>query len=116
MRLAYPADLTEEPEGGFTVTFPDVPEAITYGRDREEALREAELALVSALSFYADEGQPFTRRSPSAGRPLLVHASSLAWACVEDVKKAIGQRDFGQLRTHGATGRHWSLEWLRYSP
>ena len=49
-------------------------------------------------------------------RPLLVHASSLAWACVEDVKKVIGQRDFGQLRTHGATGRHWSLEWLRYSP
>ncbi|HEX6010684.1 MAG TPA: type II toxin-antitoxin system HicB family antitoxin [Geminicoccaceae bacterium] len=79
MRLAYPAELTEEPEGGFTVTFPDVPEGITHGRDREEALREAEATLASALSFYADEGQAFPRRSPAAGRPL-VHVSSLAAA------------------------------------
>jgi antitoxin HicB len=79
MRLAYPADLTEEPEGEFTVTFPDVPEAITYGRDRERTLSEAEAALASALSFYTEEGQGFPRRSPAAGRPL-VHISSQAAA------------------------------------
>ena len=38
---AYPVDLEEQPEGGFTVTFADVPEAITHGRDRDEALQEA---------------------------------------------------------------------------
>ena len=37
---AYPVDLEEQPEGGFTVTFADVPEAITHGRDRDEALQE----------------------------------------------------------------------------
>jgi predicted RNase H-like HicB family nuclease len=34
MRYAYPYDLLPQPEGGFTVTFPDVPEAITEGRHR----------------------------------------------------------------------------------
>ena len=32
--LDYPVVLTEQPEGGFVVTFPDVPEAITQGEDR----------------------------------------------------------------------------------
>lgn len=29
MRYAYPFDMETQPEGGFAVTFPDVPEAIT---------------------------------------------------------------------------------------
>jgi antitoxin HicB len=48
MRLAYPVDLIQEPEGGFTVTFPDVPEAITHGRNREEALDAAASAAAVA--------------------------------------------------------------------
>ena len=71
MRLAYPVDLIPEAEGGFTVTFPDVPEAITHGRDREEALDAAASALAAALSFYVDDGQPLPRRSPTARRPLV---------------------------------------------
>ena len=31
MRYAYPYEVLPQPEGGFTVTFPDVPEAITQG-------------------------------------------------------------------------------------
>ena len=38
---AYPATLTPDPDGGFTVTFRDVPEAITEGDTRDEALRRA---------------------------------------------------------------------------
>ena len=80
MRLAaYPADLQQEPEGGFTVTFVDVPEAITHGRDREEALHEAAAALASALSFYVDAGRPLPRCSPADGRPV-VQVSLLAAA------------------------------------
>ena len=37
------------------VTFPDVPEAITGGRDRDEALAEAEDALSAALAGYVHE-------------------------------------------------------------
>ena len=40
--FVYPATLTpEEQEGGFVVTFPDVPEAITQGDDVTDARRQA---------------------------------------------------------------------------
>jgi antitoxin HicB len=52
--LNYPVVLEAQPEGGFVVTFPDVPEAITQGDDAEEALLYAVDALETALSFYVD--------------------------------------------------------------
>ena len=58
MRYAYPYELLPQPEGGFTVVFPDVPEAITQGDSKEEAAAMAEDALVSALSFYTDRAAP----------------------------------------------------------
>ena len=55
---AYRATLTPEPEGGFTVTFPDVPEAITYGADEREAMEMAsevlELAIVARMERSED--------------------------------------------------------------
>jgi antitoxin HicB len=44
---AYPATLTPDPDGGFTVTFRDVPDAIAEGDSREEALLRAEDALAA---------------------------------------------------------------------
>jgi antitoxin HicB len=70
MRYAFPYHLESQPEGGFTVTFPDVPEAITQGDTREEAATMAEDALVTALSFYTDDGRPPPRPSPARGRPV----------------------------------------------
>ena len=52
--LNYPVVLEAQSEGGFVVTFPDVPEAITQGEDAEEALLYAVDALETALSFYVD--------------------------------------------------------------
>ena len=49
---AYPAALTPDPDGGFTVTFRNVPEAITEGDTQDEALLRAEDALESALAMY----------------------------------------------------------------
>jgi predicted RNase H-like HicB family nuclease len=57
---AYPALLTPDPDGGFTVTFRDVPEAMTEGDTREEALLHAEDALESALAMYVAGNEPFT--------------------------------------------------------
>lgn len=54
MLFDYPVVLQAQPEGGFVVTFPDVPEAITQGEDEEEALLYAVDALETALSFYLD--------------------------------------------------------------
>lgn len=52
--LAYPARFAPEPEGGFTVTFRDVPEAVSYGSDLEEALSMAQDALESVLTDYVE--------------------------------------------------------------
>ena len=52
MRYAYPCVLTPEAEGGFSVSFPTVPEALTCGDDRAEALAMAEDALAVALGAY----------------------------------------------------------------
>ena len=49
MRYAYPCVLTPEEEGGYSVSFPNVPEALTCGDDRDEALAMAEDALAVAL-------------------------------------------------------------------
>ncbi len=70
MRYAYPYDLLPQPEGGFTVIFPDVPEAITQGDSEEEASAMAEDALVTALSFYTDKAERLPRPSPARGRPV----------------------------------------------
>ena len=52
MQYAYPCTLTPDEEGWLTVTFPDVPEAGTDGKTREEALELAEDALAVALAGY----------------------------------------------------------------
>jgi antitoxin HicB len=47
----YPATLTPDPQdGGFVVTFVDVPEAITQGNDVPEALHQAADCLEEALA------------------------------------------------------------------
>ena len=55
MRYAYPCVLAPEESGGFSVSFPDVPEALTCGDDRAEALERAEDALAVALAGYVHD-------------------------------------------------------------
>ena len=52
----YPVTLTpDETDGGFVVTFDDIPEAITQGDTEGEALAAAKDALESALDFYFED-------------------------------------------------------------
>jgi antitoxin HicB len=52
----YPVTLTpDEADGGFVVTFVDIPEAITQGDTEAEALAAAKDALESALDFYFED-------------------------------------------------------------
>ena len=55
MIYAYPCQLTPDEDGSLVATFPDVPEAITGGRHRSEALAMAEDALATALGGYVHE-------------------------------------------------------------
>jgi len=70
MLYAHPYELPPQPEGGFTVIFPDVPEAITQSDNDEEAGAMAQDALVTALSFYTDRAEPLPHPSPAHGRPV----------------------------------------------
>jgi len=54
--MEYPAKVTpERTAGGFVVTFPDVPEAITQGDTIEEATAMGSEALELALTFYTEK-------------------------------------------------------------
>lgn len=53
--MRYPALFEAAPEGGFVVTFRDIPEAITQGESEAEAMEMAEDVLVSAMEFYFED-------------------------------------------------------------
>lgn len=55
--MRYPLNLVPAPEGGYVVTFPDIPEALTQGDTREEALSAALDALVTAFEFYFEDNE-----------------------------------------------------------
>jgi len=55
MKYVFPATLTQDDEGRWLVTFPDVPEALTDGANHDEALDEAADALGAALAGYVHE-------------------------------------------------------------
>ena len=79
----YPVNIKAQPEGGFVVTFPDVPEAITQGEDRDEALLYAIDALEAALSFYIDDRRALrvprkAKRGQSVVRPSVLESAKLA--------------------------------------
>jgi len=72
MLYAYPCELTPDDDGGFVVAFPDVPEAITGGDDRAEALAMAEDALATALAAYVHEKRDIPAPSDVAAGQQLV--------------------------------------------
>jgi antitoxin HicB len=56
--LEYSARFTPDREaGGFVVTFPDVPEAITQGDSEQEAMEYARDVLQMALATYMERGR-----------------------------------------------------------
>ena len=64
----YPVTLTPD-SGSVLVTFADVPEAMTFGADEDEALLNAIDALETGLSFYVDARKPLpTASQPAAGQ------------------------------------------------
>lgn len=56
--MKYPASFTPDPDGGYVVTFRDIPEAITQGDDDDEAMFMARDVLREAMGIYFDEKRP----------------------------------------------------------
>lgn len=77
--MKFPALFDPAPEGGYTVTFRDIPEAITEGDTLEEAEEMALDALVTAMEFYFDGGRPVPAPSkPKAGERCVALPASVA--------------------------------------
>ncbi len=69
--VSYPARLRRDGKG-FMVSFPDIPEALTSGASREEALDVAFDALTTAMDFYFEDRRPVPAPSqPRRGQILI---------------------------------------------
>src|SRR6476469_3349184 len=75
-RMLYrvPLLFSPQPEGGFTVTSPALPELVTEGDTLDEAFANARDALTAVVELYADEGRPLP-----AG-VLLPRAGEVVWS------------------------------------
>lgn len=58
MRFVYPAQLKCAAPDEIVVSFRDLPECLTSGDDKEEALLEAQDALEEAIAGRIDDGEP----------------------------------------------------------
>ena len=77
--LKFPARFELDPEGGYVVTFRDVPEAITQGDTIEEARDMARDALLTAMDFYFEDGRAVPAPSKAKrGEELVALAPSVS--------------------------------------
>ncbi|KGH16362.1 type II toxin-antitoxin system HicB family antitoxin [Comamonas thiooxydans] len=75
----YPARFDPADEGGYNVTFRDIPEAITQGETLAEADSMARDALVTAMEFYFEDGRTVPPPSPpEKGERLVSLPSSIS--------------------------------------
>ncbi len=73
----YPVTLThDEADGGFVVTFADIPEAICQGETVAEAMVVARAALETALDFYFDDKRAVPAPSKAAAGQAVIGLSA----------------------------------------
>lgn len=89
--MFYPAHFEKAPEGGFVVTFRDIPEAITQGDTDAEALEMATDALLVAMDFYFEDRRPVPPASPPRKGELMVALPASAWAKVLLLNEMLAQ-------------------------
>lgn len=60
---SYPVLLKRDDNSTLMVTFPDIPEAVTYGVDRQDALLRAQGALIAVIAARIDDHEDIPRPS-----------------------------------------------------
>jgi antitoxin HicB len=74
----YPVKIRKDGKYLF-VSFPDIPEAFTQGRDRADAMKAARDVLETAMDVYFDECRPVPEPSqPKRGQPVVELPPSVA--------------------------------------
>ena len=109
MRYAYPARLRRHPETTL-VTFPDLPEAITEGKDKAEAFESAVDCLDVALLFRLRDGEEIPAPSKPKRGEALIPASPQVAAKVAFV---LAFRDSGLTRVALAKRLGWAESEIR---
>ncbi len=66
---SYPIEFTPDDNDTVMVTFPDLPEAVTFGEDEADARANATDALETALAAYIGDRRDLPAPSPARGRP-----------------------------------------------
>ena len=101
MKLAYPVNMLPQDDGSFLVSFPDVPEALTDGMTKDEALADAVDCLIAALGGYINDRRDLPEPSiPKKGQhtvvvPPLVSAKLALYQAMREAqitRVALGKR------------------------
>jgi len=74
MDYIFNAELQDNGEGGFIASFPDVPEAMTEGKDKRETLLNAQEVLGQALRGRCADNEEFPIAKHQGGIPVSVGA------------------------------------------
>ena len=75
--LTFSITLRPEPEGGYTVRVPALPEIVTYGVDEDDALAMARDAIELVLHSRRERGEPVPLRDGTLVRSVDVTAAIL---------------------------------------
>ncbi len=94
--FAYPARLVpDRQDGGFVVTFVDLPEAITQGDDLADALHQAADCLEESIAGRISDNELIPQPSPVSQAHYLVHLPAQT-AVKATLYNYLTQRRFGQ--------------------
>jgi len=98
MRYVYLAEIQPDPDGGYLVTFADVPETITHGGDRNEAIASAQEALGLALRGIVQDGRAIPVPSAKTGIAIAVDPEdAIKLAVIEAFRQAgISKRELAR--------------------
>lgn len=88
--MNYPATFIQE-DGGYTVTFRDIPEAITQGDSYEEAALMAQDALATAMEFYFEDNRPVPLPSQPLDGEVIVELPLSVWSKVLLLNEMLSQ-------------------------
>ena len=95
--MRYPVTLTPAPEGGYMVSFVDIPEALTQGETVAEAMEAAKDALLTAFDFYFEDNELIPLPSPLnshlsvASKVLLLNAFLQSEITQQELARRIGK-------------------------
>jgi len=87
----YPA-LIQPGDGGYTVSFRDIPEALTCGDTLDDARAMAADALLTAMDFYFDDRRPVPAPSAAVDSEELVALPASAWSKILLLNTMLGQQ------------------------